>query len=573
MRKNFVSYGDSEAILSEIKAKYLSKGEVPYTASKVETGYIEDTFSANGSGSANITFSSPMPDTDYLVVTDCNRVGVEIGIINKTVNGFTLVVANNNVSELLIRVDYTAFELFELTTIADIESDISTRLKIVFDMSDIESPAENQTVLYMGETTTTEPIYKQGGIYEYDGTVWQLKSADNITLDDALDTTSNNAVKNSVIATEVNKRLTVTDTMPTASADLLGQTRLYIGSTTTNYQEGGIYKCESDGQTPPTYAWNIKNKADIDISDKQDKTLETPLTIGGASRTTVEGALGGLNEVVSKTEKTLSIGGSASAIVKIDVSVPFIAASYGKFTEIDFQVRSDNIRFFISANDGAYLVTAQHNYRSAGWLTGLYYLVNDSKSISLYVGILNYPADVGAKLVFNGLDGAEITEISKVDALPSGYLSMKQFPVIYTSDLTSSITSGSNAPITSGGVYDALNNKTSVTATPVDSYVHIAGYTIYYYPQTKRMLFNKCHIIYMQGPTMPAERPLCTITIPDGITIPENTIMIPAILSVPATGEKIPSAVILYPDGTIMTTNSEKNYQCISIYGANVFFE
>lgn len=266
MRKNFVSYGDSEVILSEIKAKYLSKGEVPYTASKVETGYIEDTFSANGSGSANITFSSPMPDTDYLVVTDCDRVGVEIGIINKTVNGFTLVVSNNNVSELLIRVDYTAFELFELTTIAEIESDISTRLKIVFDVADIESPAENQTVLYMGETTTAEPIYKQGGIYEYDGTVWQLKSADNITLDDALNTTSNNAVKNSVIATEVNKRLVVTDIMPTASADLLGQTRLYIGSTTTDYQEGGIYKCESDGQTPPTYSWNIKNKADIDLS-------------------------------------------------------------------------------------------------------------------------------------------------------------------------------------------------------------------------------------------------------------------------------------------------------------------
>jgi len=256
----------TQELIDKIKEDYLSKSEVPYTASKVETGYIEDTFSANGSGSANITFSSPMPDTDYLVVTDCDRVGVEIGIINKTVNGFTLVVANNNVSELLIRVDYTAFELFELTTIAEIESDISTRLKIVFDMSDIESPAENQTVLYMGETTTTEPIYKQGGIYEYDGTAWQLKSADNITLDDALDTTSNNAVKNSVITQAVNKRLVVTDTMPTASAELLGQTRLYIGSTTTNYQEGGIYKCESDGQTPPTYSWNIKNKADIDLS-------------------------------------------------------------------------------------------------------------------------------------------------------------------------------------------------------------------------------------------------------------------------------------------------------------------
>lgn len=33
----------------------------------------------------------------------------------------------------------------------------------------------------------------------------------------------------------------------------------------------------------------------IDLGDKQDKTLATPLTIGGASQTTVEGALGALN--------------------------------------------------------------------------------------------------------------------------------------------------------------------------------------------------------------------------------------------------------------------------------------
>ena len=181
------------------------------------------------------------------------------------------------------------------------------------------------------------------------------------------------------------------------------------------------------------------------------------VSVGGTLSSIVPSNASSSNKLVteskiSKTEKTLSIGGSASAIIKIDVSVPFMEYNYGKFTEIDFQVRSDNIRFFITANDGAYLVTAQHNYRSSGWLTGLGYLVNGSKSISLYVSILNYPADVGAKLVFNGLDGAEITGISTVSALPSGYAPMKQFPVIYTADLTSTVTSGSTAPITSGGV-------------------------------------------------------------------------------------------------------------------------
>lgn len=521
MRKNFVSYGDSEVILSEIKAKYLSKGEVPYTASKVETGYIEDTFSANGSGSANITFSSPMPDTDYLVVTDCDRVGVEIGIINKTVNGFTLVVANNNVSELLIRVDYTAFELFELTTIAEIESDIATRLKIVFDMSDIESPAENQTVLYMGETTTTEPIYKQGGIYEYDGTAWQLKSADNITLDDALDTTSNNAVKNSVITQAVNKRLTVTDTMPTASAELLGQTRLYIGSATTNYQEGGIYKCESDGQTPPTYAWNIKNKADIDISDKQDKTLETPLTIGGTSRTTVEGALGGLNEVVPS---------NASASNKLVTESTTLPKTYGTGLNANNCVES------------GYYAIVSSNVPVNGYGFSLFVELSSAS---------NYCHQTAKQFIAN--DEPSVIYVRKGRYLDNTWVWSSWQKLITNSD---------------------LNNKTSVTATPAGSAVFIAGYNIYYYPQTKRMLFNRCTVVYTQGPTMPAQMPLCTITIPDGITIPENNIMIPAILSMPSTGEQLPSAVMLYPDdGIIMTTNSETNYQRISIFGANVFFE
>lgn len=109
----------------------------------------------------------------------------------------------------------------------------------------------------------------QGGIYRYNGTTWELKSATGdieITIDSELSDTSHNAVENQAITNGINQRLLVSDTMPTPSVDYLGQTRLYIGSTTTNYQEGGIYKCESDGQTPPTYSWNIKNKADIDLS-------------------------------------------------------------------------------------------------------------------------------------------------------------------------------------------------------------------------------------------------------------------------------------------------------------------
>ena len=47
---------------------------------------------------------------------------------------------------------------------------------------------------------------------------------------------------------------------------------------------------------PSTYLFNLMGNA-FDLTDYQKKDLTTPLTIGGTSQTTVEGALGGLNAV------------------------------------------------------------------------------------------------------------------------------------------------------------------------------------------------------------------------------------------------------------------------------------
>lgn len=51
------------------------------------------------------------------------------------------------------------------------------------------------------------------------------------------------------------------------------------------------------------------------ISAKQPKTLETPLTIGGTSQTTVEGALGGLNTEVGKRIVNLATGTDSVSII------------------------------------------------------------------------------------------------------------------------------------------------------------------------------------------------------------------------------------------------------------------
>lgn len=48
-------------------------------------------------------------------------------------------------------------------------------------------------------------------------------------------------------------------TMPTASVSNLGQIVQFIGATDANYTNGLFYECVSDGQSTPTYSWEIKD--------------------------------------------------------------------------------------------------------------------------------------------------------------------------------------------------------------------------------------------------------------------------------------------------------------------------
>lgn len=48
---------------------------------------------------------------------------------------------------------------------------------------------------------------------------------------------------------------TQVSTLPTASADVLGNIYQFIGTTDANYTNGYFYKCVSDGGNPATYSW------------------------------------------------------------------------------------------------------------------------------------------------------------------------------------------------------------------------------------------------------------------------------------------------------------------------------
>ena len=61
-------------------------------------------------------------------------------------------------------------------------------------------------------------------------------------------------------------------TMPTASADNLGQIVQYVGETTVTepiYMKGLFYKCVSDGESTPTYSWE---QADVQSYPETDLT-------------------------------------------------------------------------------------------------------------------------------------------------------------------------------------------------------------------------------------------------------------------------------------------------------------
>lgn len=63
------------------------------------------------------------------------------------------------------------------------------------------------------------------------------------------------------------------DTMPLASADNLGQIVQYIGASGT-YQNGYFYECVSDGESPATYSWAVKNVSEAALESAVTSNLD-----------------------------------------------------------------------------------------------------------------------------------------------------------------------------------------------------------------------------------------------------------------------------------------------------------
>ena len=101
------------------------RGKAEYGASTVRSGQVTmGAISAGGRSSKNVTFDSPMPDGNYLIVctvSSSNKDCLTYNYHSQTASGFQLVVGNaSSADEADVVVVYTAFKLYTDTEYNDV---------------------------------------------------------------------------------------------------------------------------------------------------------------------------------------------------------------------------------------------------------------------------------------------------------------------------------------------------------------------------------------------------------------------------------------------------------------------
>lgn len=102
-------------------------------------------------------------------------------------------------------------------------------------------------------------------------------------------------------------------TMPTASATFYGKTLQYVGATDANYTHNYFYECVSDGQSTPTYSWQVTNvqagsSGSSTLSGLTDTDIESP----------TDGQLLGYNNTSGKWENKNAPEADTSKCFKTD---------------------------------------------------------------------------------------------------------------------------------------------------------------------------------------------------------------------------------------------------------------
>ena len=116
-------------------------------------------------------------------------------------------------------------------------------------------------------------------------------------------------------------------TMPNASADYLGKTVQYVGTTNATYTHNYFYECVSDGEAEPTYSWVVSSVQAGGGGDAElEEDITTNLAVGAipSGTTLTEGM--SFTEVMQKlfiTEiaPTTTFSASGSGVKEVGTSV------------------------------------------------------------------------------------------------------------------------------------------------------------------------------------------------------------------------------------------------------------
>lgn len=108
-----IKYRDSQGVETPCAGLNGTSGElVPSVALKQSGTGNTDTISVGGYANKEITFTTPMPDTDYVINFDSNLAGgILFTVMSKTVSSFVVNIYNMNNIKLAVTFNWQAFKL------------------------------------------------------------------------------------------------------------------------------------------------------------------------------------------------------------------------------------------------------------------------------------------------------------------------------------------------------------------------------------------------------------------------------------------------------------------------------
>ena len=195
-----------------------------------------------------------MPDDDYIVeLYGQNTVDV-FNVWDKTTTGFKINASNySTIAQGAMTIYYKAFKLYDVADAESLYSEV-TDIKAMIPAS---ASSTNKFATASDLRTETRSLDRR------------LDDVEDVIPDDA--TISNKlATAADVEEAMENAGLKTVETIPASPED--GEVVLFVGTTTEDYQKGGIYQYSSS-----TATWTLISTADIDVDNALDASSENPV--------------------------------------------------------------------------------------------------------------------------------------------------------------------------------------------------------------------------------------------------------------------------------------------------------